>query len=265
MRRLVYDSTAMTGRLPSMLHAVRTRLLPALLTSLGVVLITAGLLSYADPTTAGAAAEPSATSLEAQASPTPGPTTAATAGASPSASTEPSDEPTASPTHKPSGPAHATRVVVPALDIDLPVVSAPNGYPYCNVAMYIDNLPKPLVDLGQPGRGHATYLFAHARDGMFGPIYELAIQKHQAQKMLGMIVQVYTSDNKLYLYEVQKVLLHQLNLNAALDATTEQLWLQTSEGPKGTPGKTQLKATLLSVGDADPQDAHPKVKIVHCA
>ena len=47
---------------------------------------------------------------------------------------------------------------------------------------------------------------------MFGPIYELAIVKHTPEKMLGMIVQVYTSDNKLYLYEIDEVRLH-----AALD------------------------------------------------
>ncbi len=58
--------------------------------------------------------------------------------------------------------------------------------------------------------------------------------------MLGMIVQVYTDDDKLYLYEIDKVLLHQLNLDSAFSADTEQLWLQTSEGPAGTPGKTQL-------------------------
>ena len=56
------------------------------------------------------------------------------------------------------------------------------------------------------------------------------------------------------------MLLHQLTLDAAFGADSEQLWLQTSEGPKGTPGKTQLKATLLSVGDADPADAHPKAE-----
>jgi hypothetical protein len=82
--------------------------------------------------------------------------------------------------------------------------------------------------------------------------------------MLGMIVQLYTSDDKLYLFEIRKVLLHQLSLDAAFAADTEQLWLQTSEGPKGTPGKTQLKALLLSVGDADPRDAHPKAKPVNC-
>ena len=49
----------MTGRPAAAVHAARTRLLPALLTALGVVLLTVGLLSYADPTTAGAVVEPS--------------------------------------------------------------------------------------------------------------------------------------------------------------------------------------------------------------
>jgi hypothetical protein len=251
----------MSGLPSSALSAVRTRLLPALLTALGVVLITAGLLSYADPTTAGTVPDQSPIAI--QLSPDP---SASLEVPSPSASDAPSGSPgaTVAPTQA-AGRPHATRVVVPALDIDLPVVAGPNGYPYCNVAMYIDGLGKPLQDLGQPGRGIATYLFAHARDGMFGPIYEYAIQKHKPDKLLGMIVQVYTSDNKLYLYEVKKVLLHQLNLDAAFGANSEQLWLQTSEGPKGTPGKTQLKATLLSVGDADPADAHPKPKPLNCS
>ena len=92
----------------------------------------------------------------------------------------------------------------------------------------------------------------------------MAIAKHTPAKMLGMIVQVYTSDDKLYLYEIDKVLLHQLDLDAAFAADSEQLWLQTSEGPQGTPGKTQLQGQLLSVGDADPADAHPKAKPVRC-
>ena len=54
-------------------------------------------------------------------------------------------------------------------------------------------------------------------------------------------------------------------LNDALAADTEQLWLQTSEGPRGTPGKTQVVATFLSVERADPDDAHPKAKPVDCS
>jgi hypothetical protein len=107
-------------------------------------------------------------------------------------------------------------------------------------------------------------LYAHARDGMFGPIYELAIQKKQGRRMLGMIVQVYTSDNRLHLYEIREVRLHQTSLDDAIEATEEQLWLQTSEGPKGTRGKTQLIAFPISVGDADPKDAHPKARPVAC-
>jgi hypothetical protein len=243
----------------AVLAATRTRLLPALLTSLGVVLLTVGLLSYANPTTAGVDPGASATAVDIGPSATPSLSTGlatASAGAS--------EAPTATPGATPGGPAHATRIVIPALKIDLPVVSAPNGYPYCNVAMYTDGLGPPIYDLGQPGLGRGTFIYAHARDGMFGPIYETATVRHKPEKLLGMIAQVYTSDNKLYLYEVQKVLLHQPDLDGPLGATSEQLWLQTSEGPKGTPGKTQLKATLLSVGAADPRDAHPKAKPVNC-
>ncbi len=234
------------------LALVRTRLLPALLTALGIVLVTAGLMSYTDPAAAGTIIEASPVvdvltpSPAPSLAPLPTPSTAVspTTSATPGASTDPAQQ------------AVATRVVVPALKIDLPVVAGPAGYPLCNVAMYISAL-------GQPGEGRATYLYAHARDGMFGPIYELA-HAGQQRKMLGMIVQVYTSDNKLYLYEIREVRLHQLTLDAALAATSEELWLQTSEGPKGTPGKTQLIAYPLSVGDADPADAHPTPKPLVC-
>jgi hypothetical protein len=232
------------------LKEIPERVVPAVITALGVMIITAGLLAYGDPTTAGVL--PTVTPIGDVATPTPSesldlPSIGPSAG--------PSDSPGAS---FPAGTAVVTRVVVPALQIDLPVVAAPPGYPYCNVAMYFG------PPMGQPGEGRATYLFAHARDGMFGPIYNLAILQGTPQKMRGMIVQVYTSDDKLYLYEISKVLLHQLSLDAPSSATTEQLWLQTSEGPKGTPGKTQLMATPLSVGSADPADAHPTPRIVHC-
>jgi hypothetical protein len=238
-----------------MADTLRTRVLPAFLTALGVVLLTAGLLSYADPTTAGTVREaiPTIEALD----PTDGPLSP-TGRPSDAPSAEPSGTPAASaePTPRPKR-AVATRVVIPALNIDLPVVKGNSGYPLCNVAMY-------LKELSQPGEGRATYLFAHARDGMFGPIYRLAIEKDTPKKMLGMIVQVYTSDDKLYLYEVRDVRLHQRKLDAALQATAEELWLQTSEGPKGTPGKTQLRAKLLSVGEADHKDAHPKPMPVRC-
>ena len=99
---------------------------------------------------------------------------------------------------------------------------------------------------------------------MFGPIYELAIVKKNAKKMLGMVVQIYTSDFKLYLYEIREYRLHVTDLDGPLGAADEELWLQTSEGPKGTPGKTQLIAYPISVSDADPRQAVPKARPVSC-
>jgi hypothetical protein len=158
----------------------------------------------------------------------------------------------------------ATRVVVPALKIDLPVIKpagGTNSYPQCNVAMYIQS------PLRQPGQGGATYIYAHARDGMFGPIYERAIKKRSGgpHSMYGMLVEVYTSDDLLFSYQVDDVRLHQLDLNDAINATSEEVWLQTSEGPKGTPGKTQLRA--VPIGPPLPADhaaAHPKARPVNC-
>ena len=120
-----------------------------------------------------------------------------------------------------------------------------------------------LEDLSQPGRPGATYLFAHARVGMFLPILE-ASRIADGKKMIGMLVQVYTSDNRYFLYEITEVRRHQLTLADAIAAKDQELWLQTSEGPRGTPGKTQVIAMPLSNSPADPADAHPTAKPVVC-
>ncbi len=228
------------------IRALFTRLIPAILTAAGVVIVTAGLLAYGDPATAGVMSSPS----DVLASPAPSVSLdLPTVGPSgPLASSSPA--PSAS-----DGPAVATRVVVPALGIDLPVVAGPPGYPYCGVAMYFVD---PNGQLGQPGSGKPTYLFAHARPGMFGPIYNLTIVQRTPDKMVGMLVQVYTSDNKLYQYEITAVYPHQPNMNRAFGGK-EELWLQTSEGPHGTVGKTQVLAMPMSVWNVDPALAHPAV------
>jgi hypothetical protein len=263
----------------SFLSLIGTRLVPAFLTAAGVVLVAAGLLSYADPATAGDL--PSA-SQEAvvetlfpsdepsfEVSPSPDPSEAPSGSAVPSATPEGTAPASIVPEITPRpGRAVATRVVVPALRIDLPVVKGNDGYPYCNVAMYLHTDSSAAKDaFGQPGEGRATYLYAHARDGMFGPIYHLAIEQKTPRKMLRMMVQVYTSDFKLYLYEIKEYRLHATGpaaLDDVINATKEQVWLQTSEGPKGTPGKTQLRAFLVSVSDADPKEATPKPRPVKC-
>jgi hypothetical protein len=237
-------------------RSFRERLLPAVLTATGVTLLSAGLLSYTSTAAAGpfGSAEPSESAIATDPAPTLAFPTFPPPGASPSL--------TADPSVTPNPNRVATRVVIQALKIDLPVIK-PRGdestYPLCNVAMYIQ-------ELHQPGSGKATYIYAHARDGMFGPIYERAIQKKSGgpKSMIGMLVQVYTNDDLLFEYEITEVRLHQLNLNAAVNASSEQLWLQTSEGPHGTPGKTQLVAQPLIVFQADHATANPKPHPVVC-
>ena len=233
----------------------RSRLLPALLTALGVTLLAAGLLTYTTPV----AAEPGATATaEPIAIATPRSTQAplltlpplTTAAPTTSASPSPSASPSASPS--PGIDRVATRVRIAALDIDLPIVKGTNDYPLCDVAQYI-------TALAQPGQGRATYLYAHAREGMFLPLLRTS-----GKKQLGMVVEVWTSDDQRFLYEITEVRRDQRDLDDAVNAMTEELWLQTSEGPRGTPGKTQALAMPLSVASADPADAHPKPKPVVC-
>ncbi len=174
------------------------------------------------------------------------------------ATARPKPSPTVFPSAQPGGHV-ATRVVIPALDIDLPVVRPPGGattYPLCNVAMYIQNL-------SQPGYDGATYLYAHARVGMFLPLLDQS-KINNGRGMLGMLVQVYTSDNQYFLYQITEVRRHQLTLADAVAAKTQQLWLQTSEGPRGTPGKLQVIAMPISSGPADPKDANPTPHPVVC-
>lgn len=231
----------------TLVDRLQQRLIPALLAAVGVSFIAAGLLTYTDPVAATPPSQEPPTAV----SETPGPSALLTfpplVSPSPSASVTPGQRRV------------ATRVVVPALDIDLPVIRQPGGvnaFPPCNVAMY-------FTLLHQPGEKGATYLYAHARTGMFLPILT-ASKVNNGKRMLGMLVQVYTSDDQLYLYEVVKVRRRVTTLDAALAEKDETLWLQTSEGPRGTIEKVQLIAIPLSHGPASHRDAHPKVNLVPC-
>jgi hypothetical protein len=231
----------------SLLDAIRTRALPSLLTAAGVTLVVAGLLTYTDPAEAGPAPAPTPTAV-AQAS----------AGATPTPAAA-TPEATATPAY-PAGRL-STRIQIPALRIDLPIIKQPDpAYPSCNVAMYHEAF-------GPPGEPHGTYIYAHARKGMFLTMLD-ASKKNNGAAMRGMIVDVYTSDDMLFLYEVIEVRRHvpaSFNLTKLYDEGTGLLWLQTSEGPNHTYPKLMLKAQLLSSGPADHRAAHPSPKPVDCA
>ena len=218
---------------------LRLRLLPALLTACGVALLAPGLMTY----TTAVAAPPTARDL-------------ASHGPLPTIDLGDVMLPGGSGAVEPSFPPDrvATRVVIRRLNIDLPIMhqTANYGtYPLCDVAMYHDH-----PAFGQPGSGRATYIYAHARPGMFAPLL-IASRVNDGQAMLGMTVAVYTSDDWLFLYTIKEVRRHSRSLDDAVNATTEQLWLQTSEGPTGTIPKLQVVADFLSAERTTPKAAHP--------
>jgi hypothetical protein len=216
---------------------LRFRLLPALLTATGLALLAGGLMSYTT------AVEPPP-AVQALASYDPLPTlhnavVLPGAGGAAEASFPPDRV--------------ATRIVVRRLGIDLPIMLQTDNYgiyPLCDVALYVPQL-------GQPGQGRATYIYAHARDGMFLPLLRRSERPDNGNSMIGMTVEVYTSDNWLFLYTVSRVKRHTLNLDDAVAATTERLWMQTSEGPYGHVPKLQVIADFLSAEPTDPKLAHP--------
>ena len=217
-------------------HRFRTRLVPALLTAFGVALLANGLLTYTTAVEPGPSALPLASYR-------PLPTINSVIKL-PNGSIKPVA----------SFPADrvATRVVIPKLQIDLPVMLQTANYgefPLCDVALY-----QPL--LGQPGQGRATYIYAHARDGMFLPLL-IASLNNNGQRMIGDIVEVFTSDNYVFLYTIAEVHRHVKDLTDAFAATTERLWLQTSEGPYSNAPKLQVVANFLSASKTDPASAHP--------
>lgn len=154
----------------------------------------------------------------------------------------------------------ATRIVIPALAIDLPVMLQTPDYgvfPLCDVALY-----KP--ELGQPGQGRATYIYAHARDGMFLPLLTASLVDN-GQSMIGDVVELYTSDDYLFRYAIVEVDRHVVDMNDAFAAHTEEAFLQTSEGPHGTVPKLQVLAAFVSATRSDPKAAHPAAHPRICA
>jgi hypothetical protein len=228
---------------------LRTRLLPALLTALGVTILSAGLLTYTVPVEAVPAVAPSVS---------PAPSTAIVPTPSPLITLPPIGTARPVPSESATPPPAdrvATRVRIRDLGIDLPIIRGNAGYPFCDVAMY-------LPVLSQPGFGKATYLYAHAQKGMFLPLL-----RTRARDQRGRVVEVWTSDDWLYRYRISHVLRdqpYQTGLDTPSQATSEQLWLQTSQGPGRQFGYTQVVARPIDARPADHAAAHPTARPRDC-
>lgn len=150
----------------------------------------------------------------------------------------------------------ATRFAIPGLGIDLPVIRPGVGYPLCNVAMYIQ-------ELSQPREAGVTLIYAHARKGMFLPLLERS-RVNNGASLIGATVKVWTSADIVATYRITRVRRHVTSLDGVFDIGPEQLWIQTSEGPRGTVAKLIIVARRVSYAAADHEAAHPTPHPVVC-
>ena len=243
----------MSSSVVRFLRQLERHVVSSVLTGIGVMLLAAGLFAYIVPLGATGGVPV----------PTPGGPGGPASSAVPPPSAQASPAP-ASPSTPPVSPsaAVATRVVIPALKIDLPVVNGSTEqtgatgqpFPYCNVAAYLDAF-------SQPGRPGTTYIYAHARVGMFLPLLT-ASRVDNGAGMIGYSVLVYTSDSKVYWYSIaivkRHVVLgpHQFDITKAAPGV-QQLVLQTSETPYDTGPKLQVLATFELAQPATFAEAHP--------
>lgn len=154
------------------------------------------------------------------------------------------------------GYAHATRVRVAALGIDLPVIRGTSGYPPCRVALF-------LAAVAQPREPGITFLFAHARTGMFLPLLTRWKADHGAS-MIGHTIQVWTSDNYVVTYKITKFRVTSNATAGAMSLTYERLWLQTSTGPNTSYPKLIVEAARVSTVKTTYAASHPAAHPISC-
>ena len=152
--------------------------------------------------------------------------------------------------------AKATRVAVSGLSINLPVVRGPSGYPLCRVAMYSASLAQPR----EPG---VTFIFAHARTGMFLPLLT-RWRINRGASLIGRTVWVWTSDSYVSYYRITRVRVTTNAMAGAYSLTSERLWLQTSTGPNTTYPKLIVEASRYRTVKTTYAASHPTARPVRC-
>jgi hypothetical protein len=152
--------------------------------------------------------------------------------------------------------AHATRVAVSGLGIDLPVIRGPSGYPPCRVALY-------LAMVAQPREPGITFIYAHARTGMFLPLLT-RWRIDRGASLLGRTVRVWTSDSYVSSYRINRVRVTSNGMAGVTSLTRERLWLQTSTGPNTSYPKLIVESYRYSTVRSTYAAAHPTPRPVSC-
>jgi Sortase family. len=151
---------------------------------------------------------------------------------------------------------HATRVAVPGLGIDLPIIRGPSAYPPCKVAMY-------LASVAQPREPGVSFIYAHARTGMFLPLLT-RWRIDRGASLIGRTVKVWTSDSRVSYYRITRVRTTLNGMAGVTSLTRERLWLQTSTGPNRYYPKLIVEASRYATYSTTYAASHPAAHPISC-
>jgi hypothetical protein len=152
--------------------------------------------------------------------------------------------------------AHATRVAVSGIGIDLPVIRGTSSYPKCKVAKYLARVAQPR----EPG---ITFIYAHARPGMFLPLLT-SWRNNRGSSLIGRTVRVWTSDSYVSYYRIDRVRVSSNAMAGVTSLTRERLWLQTSTGPNTSYPKLIVEAYRYKTLKTTYAASHPTPHPVSC-
>jgi hypothetical protein len=99
---------------------------------------------------------------------------------------------------------------------------------------------------------------------MFLPLLERS-RINNGASLIGATVRVWTSNNLVSTYQITRVRRHVTSLDGVFDIGPEQLWIQTSEGPRGTLAKLIVVAKRVSYEAASAEAANPTPRPVACS
>jgi hypothetical protein len=150
----------------------------------------------------------------------------------------------------------ATRVAISSLNVNLPVIRGSNAYPKCRVAMYAPSVAQPR----EPGY---TFIYAHARTGMFLPLLT-KFRNYGAAGLIGRVVKVWTSDSYVSYYKIVSAQKTQDSFGGAYTLDNERLRLQTSTGPNYTYPKLIADAVRYKTVKTTYAASHPTPHPVSC-
>ena len=117
--------------------------------------------------------------------------------------------------------------------------------------------------LAQPREPGYTFIYAHARTGMFLPLLT-QYRANGAAGLLGRVVKVYTSDSYVSYYKITSVKKTQDVYNGAYSLDNERLRLQTSTGPNHTYPKLIADAMRYKTVKTTYAASHPTPHPVTC-